>query len=63
MRMSTIPIEELDQELIKNHLKVVLKVDSISEFIAHPSAVNTTLQFEADEKKHIIKLMTTPTTD
>jgi len=61
--MSTISLDDLNQEQLKNHLKTILKANSISDFTIHPSAVNTTLQFEADEKKYIIKLMTTPTTD
>jgi len=61
--MNTISLEELDQEQLKSHLLTILEAKTISDFIIHPSAVNTTLQFEADEKKYIIKLMTTPNTD
>ncbi|MHA1124312.1 MAG: phosphotransferase family protein [Candidatus Heimdallarchaeota archaeon] len=61
--MSTISLKDLKQDQLKNHLKVVLEAKTISDFIVHPSAVNTTLQFEANKKKYIIKLMTTPTTD
>ena len=61
--MSTISLEDLDQSKLKSHLLTILEAKTISDFIVHPSAVNTTLQFEADKKMYIIKLMTTPTTE
>jgi len=61
--MSTITLENLNQVKIKNHLKKILNAETISEFTSLPSAVNTTLEFEANGKKYVMKMMTTPTTE
>ena len=60
--MSTITLEELNQEEIRTYLKKVLKCKEISAFTMLPSAVNTTFMFSAEDKKYVMKLMTTPTT-
>ena len=51
---------EVDYEKLKDHLKQILNVESVGEFIIFPSKLNTTLGFTADENKFVIKLMTAP---
>lgn len=62
-KMSTISLENLNLEKIKNHLKKILNAETISEFTSLPSAVNTTFVFEANGKKYVMKMMTTPITE
>lgn len=52
----------LDQEKVRNVLKKIYNTDEIGEFVTLPSYVNTVLQFEVNNEKFVIKIMTLPVT-
>lgn len=51
----------LDYNRIKHIITNFFGREMVGEFVVFPSSVNTLLQFEIDDEKYMIKILTTPT--
>ncbi len=51
----------LDHMQVKEVIKEIFSSDMVSDFVSFPSSVNTLLQFEINNEKYMIKILTLPT--
>ena len=54
-------MNELDHNKVKGVIKKIFSCNKVSDFVPFASSVNTLLQFEIDNEKYMIKILTLPT--